>query len=399
MKERSRSIVLVLQRSILKRDRDEMSGIYDYAQRAGWSVQTVEYGTATVSRFHSSFGENRRNIRSLLDFWRPAGCIVECGGEPPDITSRLFGNVPVVFLDCPQSIRGRRVSCVCSDAKSIAEYAARSLLQLGFGNYAYVQWPKDTHWSRERGELFGKIVEQNGKSFCRFGPPTGIGSTEWRSRLETWIAALPRPCGIFAANDWCADQVVGICASRGVAVPDEVAVVGVDNDIDMCENAAVSISSISTDNARAGELAAELLADRMRGGDSSSSWRTALFGATGFVQRASTRMLKVADFRVSKALEHIRRHACEGLEAGEVAKVMECSRRWAEVRFRDIVGHSILDEIHDVRFAKALELMHGCRLKMDEVANVCGYESASFFRKQFKKRMGCSPRDWRSGNA
>lgn len=395
-RQAERKTVLVLQRSILKRDRDEMAGIAAYARNAGWSLQTVEYGTATVNRFHGSLGEERRDIRSLLKFWHPAGCIVECGGEPPDIAPRLFGDVPVVFLDCPPSVRGQRVPCVSSDATSIAEHAVRALLPLGFSSYAFVPWPKETLWSRERGKSFADFVAQNGKAFRCFDPPSGLGSMEWRRRLEAWIIALPKPCGVFAANDWCAEQVVGICASRNIAVPNDVAVVGVDNDADMCESAAISISSISTDNVRAGELAARLLAEQMKGGD--SSCRTMLFGATGLVRRASTRLLKVADFRVAKAIEHIRRHACEGVEAGDVAEIMECSRRWAEVRFRKVVGHSILEEIQNVRFAKALELMPRRGLRLEEIANACGYESTSFFRKQFKKRMGRSPRDWRNAN-
>lgn len=396
-RQTERKTVLVLQRSILKRDRDEMSGIAVYARDADWSVQTVEYGTAAVNRFHCSLGEDRRNIRSLLKFWHPAGCIVECGGEPPDIMPRLFGNVPVVFLDCPPSIHGRRVSCVSSDARSIAEQAVRVLLPLGFENYAFVSWPKETLWSRERGESFADFVVQNGKTFRCFNPPSDRGLQEWRRRLDAWIATLPKPCGVLAANDWCAEQIVGICASRNIAVPCEIAVVGVDNDTDICENAAVSISSITTDNVRAGELAAMLLAEQMKCGN--PPCRTALFGATGFVQRASTRMFRIADSRVAKAIEHIRRHACDRLESGDVAGIMGCSRRWAEIRFREVAGHSILDEIHDVRFARALELMprHGFRL--EDIANACGYESASFFRKHFKKRMGCSPREWRKTNA
>lgn len=395
-RQSERKTVLVLQRSILKRDRDEMSGIATYARNANWSVQTIEYGTATVTRFHDSLVEDRCDIRSLLKFWHPAGCIIECGGEPPDITSRLFGNIPVVFLDCPPLVNGRRVSCVSSDAKSIAEHAVRVLLPLGFENYAFVSWPKETFWSRERGEAFAGFVEQNGKAFLCFNPPSGLGSMEWRHRLNAWVVALPKPCGVFAANDWCAEQVVGICALHNIAVPSEIAVVGVDNDTDICENAAVSISSITTDNVRAGELAAMLLAEQMKCGN--TPCRTALFGATGLVQRASTRMFRIADFRVAKAIEHIRRHACDGLEAGDVAGIMGCSRRWAEVRFREVVGHSILDEIHDVRFAKALEYMPRYGFRMEDIANACGYESASFFRKQFKKRMGCSPREWRNEN-
>jgi len=389
-----RNTILVLQRSVLKRDRDEMSGIYDYAQEAGWSVQTVEYGTATVNRFHGEFGETGTDVRSLLSFWRPAGCIVECGGEAPPIDPRLFGRVPVVFLDCPPRVGGRPVFCVSSDAESIAGHAARELLSFGFADYAYVPWPKDTMWSRERGNAFSRLVALNGKPVHVFEAPGGQNQVEWQKALARWVASLRKPCGVFAANDWCAEQVVGICAARGIEVPDEVAVVGVDDDADMCENAAVSISSISTDNVLAGRLAGVLLSERMSGAADIARVRT--FGATGLVRRASSLRVRVADRMVAKAIEHIRRHACEGLEAGAVVGVMGCSRRWAESRFREVVGHSIIDEIHEVRFAKACRLLSTRSLTLEAVAYECGYGSSSFFRKHFKERTGRTLRDWRN---
>lgn len=387
--------VLVFQRSILKRDRDEMAGIAAYARDAGWTVQTVEYGSATVNRFHGAMGEDRRDIRALLAFWRPDGCIVECGGEPPDLEPDIFGAVPTVFLDCPPCVGGRRVACVSSDAASIAACAARELLALGFRDYAFVPWPKDTAWNRERGAAFARLLAQNGKRGHVFAAPAGANAAAWMQRLANWLAALPKPCGVFAANDWCAGQTVGACQSRQIAVPDAVAVVGVDNDADLCEGAHVSITSVATDNRRAGERAAALLADRMAGVADAPAAVT--FGVAGLARRASTRRLRATDARVARALEHIRRHACEGLDAAGAVAVMGCSRRWAEVRFRETTGRSILDEIHDVRFTRACDLLRKSALSLDAVARACGYASPSFFRKHFKERTGLTPRAWRGG--
>lgn len=390
-----RRTVLVLHRSILKRDRDELAGIYEYAREAGWSVQNVEYGTAMVGRFHgASVSEPTCDVRSLLSLWHPSGCILECGGERPNIAPSRFGRVPVVFLDCPSFKGGNRVACVSSNAKSIADCAANELLPLGFSDYAFVPWPKDTVWSRERQIEFSGIVSKAGRRFHAFGPGCNANQMNWQLALASWIADLPKPCGVFAANDWCAEQVVSLCESRRISVPGDIAVLGVDNDVDLCEHAAVPVSSISTNNALAGRLAAELLADCMERRVHAPVTRT--FGATGVVRRASTRRFMIADGMVHKALEHIRRHACDRLEAGSVAEVMGCSRRWAELRFRKVTGHSILDEIHDVKFARALNILSRRGMTIEEIALECGYESTSFFRKVFKQRTGLSPRDWRN---
>lgn len=396
-RQRERNTILVLQQSLLRRDSDEMDGIAAYAHEAGWTVQTVEYGTATVSRFHGQFGENGADVRSLLSLWRPAGCIVECGGEAPLTDPRIFGRVPVVYLDCPPQVGGRSVFCVSSDAESIAKHAARELLSLGFADHAFVPWPKDTLWSRERCNAFSRLLALNGKSVHVFDAKAGLNPVEWQEALARWVVSLPKPCGVFAANDWCAEQVVGICSARRIDVPDAVAVLGVDNDTELCESATVSISSIATDNVLAGRLAAELLAARMAGAAGVPRVRT--FGATGLVRRASTARFKIADRRVADAIEHIRLHACEGLEVGEVVKVMGCSRRWAEIRFREVTGHSILDEIHEVRFARACELLSKRRLMLEAVARECGYGSPSFLRSYFKKRTGQTLREWRNARS
>ena len=319
---------------------------------------------------------------------------MECGGEEPPVDPRIFGRVPVVFLDCPPRVCGRSVFCVSSDAESIAACAVRELLPFGFADYAFVPWPKGTQWSRERGGSFLRLLELNGKSVHVFRAPDGLRPFDWQKALARWVVALPKPCGVFAANDWCAEQVIGICAARRIDVPDVIAVVGVDNDADLCENAAVSISSVSTDNVLAGRLAAELLAERMAG--TAGAVRVRTFGATGLARRLSTQRLKIVDRKVAKAIEHIRLHACEGLEASAVVDVMACSRRWAEVRFREVTGHSILDEIHEVRFAKACELLSKRNLTIEAIVHECGYGSASFFRKYFKERTGQTLRDWRN---
>lgn len=392
LKEARENTLLVLTRSILARDREEMRGIARAAHDAGWRLTTVEYGSATASRFHGLKSGDMPDLAALARLWRPAAVIVECGGEESGLRLDSLRGIPVVLLDAPDgalaSLPPGPAGIVSSDADSIAEHAARELILPEVADYAYVPWLRDTAWSRARGEAFARLVALNRRAFHSFPAQDGESLAEWEGRLAGWLRRLPRPVGVFAANDYVAERVVGAAARIGMAVPDDAAVVGVDNDEELCERAAVSLSSVATANERAGALAVRL-ALKMASG---SGGLSATFGAARLARRASSRHLAVQDFRVRKGLEQIRREATRGLTAGEVAKTMGCSRRWAEMRFRAVTGKSILEEIHDVRFARARDLLANGDMTLAEVAAECGYASSAFFRHAFARRTGMTPK-------
>ena len=123
------------------------------------------------------------------------------------------------------------------------------------------------------------------------------------------------------------------------------------------------------------------------------------FGPASIVRRASTRTGRRYDPEVTAALELIRRKACDGLSSAAVTATFKCSRRMAEMRFRQAAGHSILDEIQSVRLARAKELLSNTTQDMSCIANFCGFKAANAFWKFFRQETGLSPTEWRMKNS
>ena len=275
----------------------------------------------------------------------------------------------------------------------MARLAARHLLALGMPNYAFAAFRIPLFWSNERKEIFTAEVNRAGRACAVFDPERELPPHRRQKALSGWLRALPRPCGIFAANDYVGEEVVNACVQLGIAIPDEIAVLGVDNDEQICENLSPTLSSIAPDFAEGGYMAAELL------------WRLVekprlkpsvhLFDVTRIVTRQSTRRMACDRSRVASAVELIRRRACEGISVDDVVAGMGVSRRTAEMHFREATGHSILDEIDDIRFAKVFELLKNPRQSLDALPALCGFSTGVALRKAFRLRTGMSMRDWR----
>jgi len=370
----------------------QQDGTHRYANAVGWRMRTVEYGRAARDRTGHDGVRGRDDIRRLVEFWKADGCIVDCGNEPTTLKASDFAGIPTVFLDRhPDTIESGAV-CVSSDAVAVASSAAQVLMELGLGDYAYVGWTEPVIWSREREERFAEIVYLNGKVFHQFPqPPRKIVDSRLHTLLLSWLPSLPKPCGIFAANDYVARIVLEACAQLRIAVPSEIVVVGVDNEDRICENTSPTLTSVMSDNDRGGYIAAETLDELIRG--KSPGNRT--FGVLTVVRRQSTCRYKRSDARVLAAVENIRRQACEGLTARAVIAGMGCSRRLAEIRFREVTGHSILDEITEVRLMHAQMLLRDPRKTVEIVAARCGYNSAVALRKAFLSHMGEKLSVWR----
>ena len=385
--------VLVFQGALGPSNRQELDGIFRCAREQGWRIQTVEYAAAAGSRFNLSNDGQRCPVKALLAFWKPIGCIVECAGQVSDFDVADFGKTPLVFLDRHPSTVSARATCVYSDADSISTCAAQELLSLGFSDYGYVPWIQDTVWSRERGERFAQLVRMNGKNLHLFDAEFHPGrELDYRQALRRWVEGLPRPCGIFAANDCLGEQVLSACQSLGVDVPDQIAVLGVDDDPQICENATPTLSSIQVDCEQAGYLSAALLAERIAG----RSCRSCAFGARKLNRRASTHRLLKGGIRLTRALDFIRQYACDGIDVADVVRQMGCSRRMADIYFKESVGHTVHDEIHAVRLERVKDLLGNPRCDLTRIAGVTGYSSNDDLRRVFRKKMGCSMTAYRT---
>ena len=211
--------------------------------------------------------------------------------------------------------------------------------------------------------------------------------------LGPWVASLPRPCGIFAANDKVASRVLNACELEGIKVPESIAVVGVDDDEMICENAEPTLSSVRPDFEGGGFLAAELL-DKVMKRPNRRPERLK-YGSKKIVRRNSTRMFKRHDEAVRDAVEWVRLNACKGIAPADVIARIGGSRRSAEMRFRDFSGRSIGEEITAVRLERAKELLSMPLVPIDSIYAECGYADPTSLRKAFRKVFSQSPREWR----
>ena len=344
--------------------RQKLEGVYSGSRRFGWNVQVVEPGTT------------ERKAAELVRFWEPDGIIAECGSEQNHFNPRIFGKTPVVFLDRNPKTLKAPAFCVTHDSVATAKVAARELLSLKLAAYAYVPWPEPRFWSEERENGFAAALRLNGFGYARFnGKAKSSNIRVLQKELGMWLAALPKPVGIFAANDFMSAQVAAAAGRIGLKIPEDIALVGVDNDELLCENTKPTLSSVMPDFRAAGEKAAALLARLMANPKCRPTAET--FGPLKLVRRASSNRSKRIDREVLAAIDLIRREACNGLKARDVFAAFTCTRRMAEIRFRAATGKSPLEAIQEIRRAKAEELLSDPTRDRNAIANLCGYSSAN----------------------
>ena len=383
--------ILFFRSSFCRSNLLEHEGVFRYAREHGWRVHTIEYMNAAVNRFREQKSDPASDVASLLRMWRPDGCIVECGIAPDVLHKKDFGRTQVVFLDRDPDTIEHDAVCVYSDSDDIATVAAKELLRLDIENFAYIGWPDALSWSIGRGKVFASIIRRHGKNVRLFRLPKTDNPESDMERLSNLLSSLRKPCGLFTANDVLAKQVSTACEMAGISISDDMPIVSVDNDEDICEHVPVTLTSIELDFMGAGTKAAELL-DLMMSGKTGRT-ASAMFGVNRIVRRKSATGFRHLDKRMCDALEFIRIHSSERISPSDVAKTMHCSRRYADMRFREALGSTMLDEIHSQRIGAAKERLRLGEM-IDDVAKRCGYTSATDFRRVFKRYTGISPLKW-----
>ena len=361
--------------------REKTSGVYAAAMRRGWQIQPVE--TCATAR----------RIRAEVDLWHPLGCLIDKSAMPE--RSRLDKaascGVPTVLMG---NDSGRRVQIFdrsVQDGLSTVAAAVNELAAFSPASFAFVGEPGGPSWSVERGAAFEEAVSGLGHVASAYRGPSPYTSAG-RSRLAQWLAGLERPCGVMIAADHLATHLYAAANAAGLSIPGDLAVVGVDNDEDICGNVNPPLSSVQLDYFHAGENAVMLLERRLAAPRNPPM--TEIYQATGVVRRPSS-IRPLSNVRVSAALSFIAMHAHEGVSVPEVVARMGCCRRLAERMFKKGCGKTILDAIHEARMDKALALLRRGSFPIDAIPGACGYASVAFFKSLFKRRTGMTMREWR----
>jgi LacI family transcriptional regulator len=211
--------------------------------------------------------------------------------------------------------------------------------------------------------------------------------------LADWISRLPMPIGLFACNDDRGREVLEACSLAGLEVPEDVAIVGVDNDEVFCELAFPPLTSIALNAETAGYRAAKLLDSMMRGQVSNPG--RIVVETLGFVTRRSTEIIAVEDEDIAAALKFIYLEQGKGISVDDVVSHAAVSRRNLETRFRASIGRTILEEIQLVRLERAKRLLVETSYPVSRIADLAGFGSAGYFIQFFQKRVGKTPRKYR----
>ncbi len=362
---------------------EQLDGIFRHPHAQNWHVQVVELKSEAA-------------MRKSLEFWKPSGVIVEYG-DAFAFSPSLFGRTPTVLIDIGRRLPPAGFNVVGFDSGAAGRMGAEHLLGLDLPTYAYVGFSRPVVWDSERRAAFAETVRKAGRNLVEFFPARQIPPAERHRRLCAWIKALPRPCGLMACNDCVGEEVLNICSRLGVRVPDDVAVLGVDNDATLCENTSPPLASIVPGAFQGGLNVAQILDDLMScGANGGRAPVVARHTPLRVVVRKSVRRIVCDRSKVSLALELIRRRACEGIDVGDVVAEMGVSRRAAENHFRLATGKSILEEIQEVRFERVLEMLRDPKQQIGAIAGSCGFATEVALRKAFRQRMGISMRAWRN---
>ena len=360
----------------------QYAGLVRYCRPRGWKVKDACLGRAA----------DRAAVRRALRDANIVGVISSLGVPLP--ADALAGR-PAVFFDCPKDVAFAGSPHICHDADQTAHLAVNELMTLPLRCFAYAHSPCDLYWSRDRGRAFeGEIIRRGGALQPAFSRPGVFDKRRLVPELEKWIAALPKPCGIFAANDEMARAVIAACRQTAAKIPGDVAVVGVDDDPKFCL-AKPSLTSVVPDWNAGAFLAAQTLDRLVRGVPVAPDGMT--FRPMGLVSRQSTGhcLQSNGEPNVLAAVKLIREKACFGLHASEVLAGMRGSRRYAEQVFRRLTGMSVLEMIRKVRFENAKVLLETTEKPIALVGELSGSLSVTTFCREFKAETGLSPAAWR----
>lgn len=333
----------------------------------------------------------------VLDRSVPRLPVGDCDGVIARVTSPAAAaavrrlKVPTVVLSyeaAPQHV------CVGTRSSSEGRLAAEYFLDRGFSTFAFCGVAEQ--FSAERLEGFAARLAEHRHTVNEYPRQRSRGQNWWageHEHLARWLVALAKPVAIFAATDDVGRRVLAACQWRCLRVPDEVAVLGVDNDELLCELCTPPLSSIALDTEKAGFEAAAALEALMDGREPSQ--RSIVVEPLCAVTRQSTDVLAVEDRDVAQAIRYIREHAHERIGVRDVVRHVPTSRRSLECRFKRFRGRTLHDEILRARIERAKHLLASSQLSMPQVATASGFSSADYMGYVFRRAEGVPPLSYR----
>ncbi len=373
--------VVLLVETSLAPGRDILSGIAHYLrEHQPWALCHEPCGLA-------------EGLPAWLRTWKGDGIIVRAQNREIANAVKATGIPAVDVLGVVPEVG---LPLVHVDNLLVARMAAEHLVERGFHHFGFFGI-KDENWSEQRRDGFRQSLNKASERLVVFEMPRPIlFQTPWEIQqdvLANWLLKLPKPIGIMVASDQLGSHLLEACHRAGIEVPDEVAVVGVDNDETLCEVCNPTLSSVDAGHKLVGYKAAALLQSLMQGG--SAPLDSTFVQPQGVIIRRSSDVLATEDRQVALALRIIREHACDGCSAIEVIGQIPVSRSVLQRRFRKETGHSIQEEIINARLKRARQLLVETDLPLIDIAERSGFKHQEYLGVTFKAHFGKTPTEYR----
>lgn len=358
-----------------------LHGIRDYTRiHKNWSIYLGEHsrGKSNPSWLKNWHGDG---IIARIENKNIADAILESGLPTIDVSAGRY--IPNLIW-------------VETNDKAIAKLTVEHLISCGLKNFAYCGDPY-FNWSKWRKQHFKKFIGDLGYKCYEYEFNTRgdskLGWLEEQNRLSNWVISLPKPIGIMACYDICGQKLIEACRNVDVIVPDEVAILGVDNDDLICDLADPPLSSIIPNTYQTGYKAAELL-DKIISGENISN-NTYLIDPIGVASRQSTNILAIKDKFVADAIKFIHENYNKNILVKDFLKDIPLSRRVFERRFRKELNRTPYEEIIRLKLTKVKQLLIETDLPLYLIAKQAGFKYIEYMSSLFKKKFGMPPSHYR----
>lgn len=364
-------------------ERDFIRGLAKYSRHHGpWAFYRNP-------KYYIRRGKKQLSLERIKD-WQPDGIIVS---DTQDIDKVIELGIPTIVHTVKQ--RYPQLPSIVGDCERSASMAAEHLLACGFGNFAFCGLGR-FYWSQERYDGFKNTLDRKGFNVNYYEQMKSkrrrSHKAEQKSLVE-WLKGLPKPVGLMACADDCSQSVIEACKIAEIKVPDEIAIIGVDNDDMVCELSNPPLSSIALNFERAGYLAGQLM-DQLIAGQTDID-QEIVVEPTHVVVRESTDILAIEDRDVSNAVRFIRQNSKRLIQVPDVLSVVSCSQRSLHEKFITTLGRTVHDEIKRMRVEQIALMLRETDLTISQIAFDLGYSDANHIGRYFRGAKRISPLDYR----
>ncbi|SMP44420.1 transcriptional regulator, AraC family [Neorhodopirellula lusitana] len=385
MKQKSRPRIALIVEGSRAYGRELLRGIALYARtQVDWSLLAQEMTLDS-------------DIPDWLSSSRLSGVIARLDSRTVAPLRQL--NVPIVDVRCSRKFEG--IPQVATDNRRVAEMAFEHLQERGYRRFAFCGF-RFAEYSEERLTYFREFVRDAGHQLSVYETPgkpsdtlTAIEQSGMADfgPMSQWLASLERPTGLFVCNDIRGQQVLNACRKEEIAVPDDLGIIGVDDDDALCLLCDPTLSSVRPNAELVGYRAAEVLNQMLQG--LRPEVEVDSIPPKFVAERMSTQVVAVEDEELARVCRFIRLHACEGINVNDVCEFTSLSRRQLERRFREVLGRTPHEQITAMQVDRVKQLLRETDMTLERISPKAGYHHKERLSAVFKRETGEPPGEYR----